>query len=98
MFVTKLALEFSEQNFVTKLNHDQHLNWGLYCMSMSNRLPQARSQGGAIDQCLEGGLLLNVRKLFTKQALCMNNFPWDRAGGTPLGMDMQYSPQARCGA
>ena len=45
MFVTKLALEFSEQNFVTKLNHDQHLNWGLYCMSMPNRLPQARSQG-----------------------------------------------------
>ena len=40
MFVTKLALEISEQNFVTKLNHDQHLNWGLYYMSMPNGLPQ----------------------------------------------------------
>ena len=22
------AVEWGEQNFVTKLNHDQHLNWG----------------------------------------------------------------------
>ena len=39
------AVERGEQNFVTKLNHDQHLAWGLYCMSMPNGLPQARSQG-----------------------------------------------------
>ena len=69
MFVTKLALERSEQNFVTKLNHAPNLAWGLYYMSMPNGLPQAQSQGGAIGQSLEGGLLLNIRELFTKQAL-----------------------------
>ena len=42
---TKQALERSEQNFVTKFNHVTHLAWGLYYMSMPNRLPQARSQG-----------------------------------------------------
>ena len=42
---TKQALERSEQNFVTKLNHVTHLAWGLYCMSMPNGLPPARSQG-----------------------------------------------------
>ena len=42
---TKQALERSEQNFVTKLNHVPHLAWGLYCMSMPNGLPPARSQG-----------------------------------------------------
>ena len=42
---TKQALERSEQNFVTKLNHVPHLAWGLYCMSMHNRVPPARSQG-----------------------------------------------------
>ena len=42
---TKQALERSEQNFVTKLNHVPHLAWGLYCMSMPNRVPPARSQG-----------------------------------------------------
>ena len=45
MFVTKLALEISEQNFVTKLNHNQDLNWGLYYTSVPNGLPPARSQG-----------------------------------------------------
>ena len=72
MSVTKLALEISEQNFVTKLNHAPHIAWGLYYMSMSNGLPQAQSRGGgggAIGQSLEGGLLLNIRKLFTKQPL-----------------------------
>ena len=39
------AVERGEQKFVTKLNHDQHLNWGLYCMCMPNGLPPARSQG-----------------------------------------------------
>ena len=39
------AVERGEQNFVKKLNHDQHLSWGLYYMSMPNRLPPARSQG-----------------------------------------------------
>ena len=39
------AVERGKQNFVTKLNHDQHLSWGLYYMSMPNRLPPARSQG-----------------------------------------------------
>ena len=42
---TKQELERSDQNFVTKLNHDQHLNWGLYCMSMPNGLPPVWSQG-----------------------------------------------------
>ena len=42
---TNQALERSEQYFVTKLNHVPHLGWGLYCMSMLNGLPQARSQG-----------------------------------------------------
>ena len=42
---TKQALEISEQNFVTKLNHEPHLAWGLYCMSMPNGLPPAWSQG-----------------------------------------------------
>ena len=42
---TKQALERSEQNFVTKLNHVPHLAWGLYCMSMPNGLPSVRSQG-----------------------------------------------------
>ena len=66
---TKQALKRSEQNFVTKLNHDQHLNWGLYYMSMPNGLPPARSQGGAIGQSLKGSVLSNIRKLFTNQAL-----------------------------
>ena len=68
----KQTLERSEQNFVTKLNHAPHIAWGLYYMSMSNGLPQAQSQGGAIGQSLEGGLLLNIRKLFTKQPLERN--------------------------
>ena len=42
---TKQALEKSEQNFVTKLNHVPHLAWGLYCMSMPNGLPPVQSQG-----------------------------------------------------
>ena len=42
---TKQPLERSEQNFVTKFNHVTHFNWGLYCMSMPNGLPPARSQG-----------------------------------------------------
>ena len=42
---TKQALEISEQNFVTKLNHVPHLAWGLYCMSMPIGLPPAWSQG-----------------------------------------------------
>ena len=37
---TKQALERSEQNFVTKLNHAPHLAWGLYCMSMPIGYPQ----------------------------------------------------------
>ena len=57
---TMQPLERSEQNFVTKLNHDQHLNWGLYYMSMPNGLTPARSQGGSIGQSLEGGILLNI--------------------------------------
>ena len=39
------AVERGEQNFVTKLNHDQHLNWGLYCMCMPNGLPQPGPMG-----------------------------------------------------
>ena len=39
------AVERGEQNLVTKLNHDQHLSWGLYYMSMPNMLPPARSHG-----------------------------------------------------
>ena len=39
------AVERGKQNFVTKFNHDQHLSWGLYYMSIPNRLPPARSQG-----------------------------------------------------
>ena len=39
------AVERGEQNFVTKLNHVPHLAWGLYCMSMNNGVPPARSQG-----------------------------------------------------
>ena len=42
---THQALERSKQNFVTKFNHVTHLAWGLYCMSMPNGLPPARSQG-----------------------------------------------------
>ena len=66
---TKQALERGEQNFVTKLNHAPHLSWGLFYMSMPNGLPPARSQGALIGQSLEGRVLLNIRKLFTKQAL-----------------------------
>ena len=44
-FFTKQALERSEQNFVTKLNHVPHLAWGLYCMYMPNGVPPAQSQG-----------------------------------------------------
>ena len=40
---TKKALEISEQNFVTKLNHAPHFAWGLYYMSMPNGLPPAMS-------------------------------------------------------
>ena len=43
--LTKQALEISEQNFFTKLNHAPHLACGLYYMSMPNGLPPARSQG-----------------------------------------------------
>ena len=76
MFVTRLALEISEQNFVTKLYHVTHFAWGLYCMSMPNGLPPSPVPGDAIGQSLEGGLLLNIRKLFTKQVLeiCEQNF------------------------
>ena len=42
---TKQALERSEQNFVTKLNHAPHLIWGLYCMSMPNGFPQPGPRG-----------------------------------------------------
>ena len=42
---THQGLERSEQNFVTKFNHVPHLAWGLYCMSMPNGVPPARSQG-----------------------------------------------------
>ena len=42
----KQALERSEQNFVTKLNHAQHFAWGLYYMSMHNGLYQAQSYIG----------------------------------------------------
>ena len=65
---TNQALEISEQNFVTKLNHVPHLAWGLYCMSMPNGLNPARIPGGAIGQSLEGSVLSNIRKLFTHQA------------------------------
>ena len=41
---TMQPLERGEQNFVTKLNHDQHLNWGLYCMCMPNG-PQPGPRG-----------------------------------------------------
>ena len=41
---TKQALEKSEQNFVTKLNHAPHLVWGLFYMFMPNGLTPARSQ------------------------------------------------------
>ena len=65
MFVTKLALEISEQNFVTKLNHVTDLAWGLYCMSMPNGVPP----GGAIGQSLKRSVLSNIRKVFTHQGL-----------------------------
>ena len=39
------AVERGKQNFVTKLNHNQHLSWGLYYMSMPNRLPPAGPRG-----------------------------------------------------
>ena len=42
---TKQALERSEQNFVTKLNHAPHLAWGLCYIFMPNGLTQAQSQG-----------------------------------------------------
>ena len=41
---TNQALERSEQNFVTILNHAPHLDWDLYCMSMPDGLPPAWSQ------------------------------------------------------
>ena len=66
---TKQPLERSEQNFVTKFYHAPHLAWDLYYMSMSNGLPQAQSQGVLKAKSLEGGLLLNIRELFTKQPL-----------------------------
>ena len=66
---TKQALEISEQNFVTKLNHVPHLVWGVYCMYMPNGVPPARSQGGAIGQSLKGSVLSNIRKLFTNHSL-----------------------------
>ena len=62
-------MEMRVQNFVTKFNHVTHLARGFYYMFMPNGLPQAQSQGGDIGQSLEGCLLLNIRKLFTKQAL-----------------------------
>ena len=63
-FVTKLALERSEPNFVTKFNHvtpllHVHARW----------VTPVPVSGGIIGQSLEGGLLLNIRKLFMKQAL-----------------------------
>ena len=42
---TKQALERSEQNFVTKLNHVPHLAWGLYYMSMPKGLPKPGPRG-----------------------------------------------------
>ena len=66
---THQALERSKQNFVTKFNCVPHLAWGLYCMSMPNGVPPARSQGGAIGQSLKGSVLSNIRKLFMNQAL-----------------------------
>ena len=69
MFVTKQSLERSEQSFVTNFNHVTHLAWGLYYISMPHWLGVSPVPGGARGQSLEGGLLLRIRKLFTKQAL-----------------------------
>ena len=52
---TKQALEISEKNFVTKLNHVTDHAWGLYCMCMPSPVP-----GGSISQSPEGGILLNI--------------------------------------
>ena len=49
----KQALERSEQNFVTKLNHAPQLRYGLYYMFMPKGLHQAQSQGGDIGQNLK---------------------------------------------
>ena len=35
----------------------------------AQRVTPSPVPGGTIGQCLEGGLLLNIRELFTKQAL-----------------------------
>ena len=74
--ITKLfmqqALERSEHNFVTELDHAPHLALGLYYMSMSNELPQVQSQGWGsihVGLSIEPGLLLNITILFMKQAL-----------------------------
>ena len=68
MFVTKLALERSEQNFVSKFNHVTHLAWGLNYMSMPKGLPQAQFQGAAVGQSLQGSIQKNITMFVTKLA------------------------------
>ena len=68
MLVTKLAIEMSEQNVVTKFNHVPHLVWGM-CYTYMPNVGVARSQGGAIGLSLKGGSQLNIINSFMKQAL-----------------------------
>ena len=72
MFVTKLALERSEQNFVTKFNHVTHLAWESELHVHAQMVTPSLVPGCAIGQSLKGSVLLNIRKLFSKQPLERN--------------------------
>ena len=61
---TKQPLERSEQNFVPNL-----IMLGSVLHLHAQWVTPSPVPGGAIGQCLEGDLLLNIRKLFTKQPL-----------------------------
>ena len=88
---TKQALERSEQNFVTKFNHVTHLAWDLYYMSIPNGYPKPGPRG-RIGQSLKGSVLLNIRKLFMKQALerSEQNFVTKFNHVTHLAWDLYY--------
>ena len=57
MLVNKLALEISEQNFATKSNHAPYMDWGLYYLSMPNKVTPSSVPGGAIGQSLKESVL-----------------------------------------
>ena len=62
------AVERGEQNFVTKLIHDQHLSWGLYYMSKPNGYPQPGPRGH--NRSKSGGrITIEYKKVVTRQAL-----------------------------